>query len=110
MHALHSTSHFFSHRHHTLGVFRLQRFEFGKSQDVNSAALGHEQQEQFCESQGGRLPTRDELCPNYDQNVASVPALGCENDRSWVPYAGNTNNWVYIGCEGMDHWNEYTIV
>ena len=97
---------FSSHRHNALlvGVYRLQRFDFGKSSGVNSAADGHTQQEEYCKAKGGRLPTWDELCPDYNKDSASDPTLGCEDDHSWVSYEGNTNNWMYIGCDVHGHW------
>ena len=95
---------------------KLKRFHFGKStKNVKNHADAHKQQDAFCKSKGGQLPQREELCPNYARNKASTPALGCENSHSWVPYAGSTDQWMYIGCphtgalpckDHMAHHNE----
>ena len=74
----------------------------GKSTSARSHTEAHRQQSAFCKSKGGRLPTRDELCPNYDASKASAPALGCEKSQSWVPVAGSSDNWMFIGCAGTD--------
>ena len=83
---------------------KLKRFDVGKSKGANSHTVAHQQQDAFCKSKGGRLPTRKELCPNYNAAKASTPALGCEKSHSWVPYAGNRDQWMYIGCPGTGHF------
>merc|ERR1719174_510923 len=83
---------------------KLKRFDVGKSKGANSHTVAHRQQDAFCKGKGGRLPTRKELCPNYNARKASTPALGCEKSHSWVPYAGNTDQWMYIGCPGTGHY------
>ena len=80
-----------------------ERFHYGKSTNANSHEKAHEQEEAFCKAKGGRLPTRTELCPSYNANAATRPALGCENSHSWMPYAGNRNQWMYVGCAGTGH-------
>merc|ERR1719174_2829934 len=82
----------------------LKRFKVGKSKGANSHTVAHQQQDSFCKAKGGRLPTRKELCPNYNAAKASTPALGCEKSHSWVPYAGNSDQWMYIGCPGTGHF------
>ena len=67
------------------------------------ACTAHEQEEAFCKAKGGRLPTRLELCPSYSANAATSPALGCENSHSWMPYAGDRDQWMYVGCAGTGH-------
>ena len=75
---------------------KLQRYNVSKSKGTNSPTVAHQQQDAFCKAKGGRLPTREELCPNYDAGKASAPALGCDDSASWVPYAGDTDQWMYI--------------
>merc|ERR1719362_652573 len=83
---------------------KLKRFKVGKAKGAKSHTDSHNQQNAFCKSKGGRLPTRQELCPKYDKSKASLPALGCEKSHSWVPYAGGTDQWMYIGCPGTGHY------
>merc|ERR1712226_383442 len=83
---------------------KLQRFKVGKSSGANSHVVAHQQQDAFCKSKGGRLPTLNELCPKYTKDKASKPALGCEKSHSWVPYAGSRDQWMYIGCPGTGHY------
>ena len=91
-------------------ALKLKRFVIGKSTTAKTQAEAYNQQSAFCKDKGGRLPTLKELCPKYNESKGTSPALGCEKALSWVPYAGSTENWMYIGCVGaarhhlcMDH-------
>merc|ERR1711904_591603 len=75
----------------------LKRFRYRQSKNAKSHTEAYNHQSKFCESEGGRLPTRTELCPK------DKPAFGCERSHSWVPYAGSADNWMYIGCPGTGH-------
>merc|ERR1712096_423277 len=87
----------------TPGKFELKRFKVGKSTGANSHAVAHTQQNNFCKSKGGRLPTQAELCPAYNKGKATTPTNGCEKSHSWVPYSNNKDMWMYIGCPGTGH-------
>ena len=80
----------------------IKRFQVGSPTDADSSTVSYQQQDAFCKSKGGRLPTLQELCPSYNKDKATTPALGCENSHSWVPYAGNEDQWMFIGCPGTE--------
>ena len=70
----------------------LQRFHYGKSTSASSHAVAHQQEKAFCESKGGRLPTRLELCPSYS---ASSTLISLRR----VPAAGNLASLTsFCGC------------
>ena len=62
---------------------KLKRFVVGKSTSAKTQAEAYNQQSAFCKNKGGRLPTKAELCPAYDESKETSTVLGCEKAHSW---------------------------
>ncbi|CAB9515004.1 Cupin superfamily protein [Seminavis robusta] len=63
-------------------------------QETNGLAIGWTAAQEFCNSQGGKLASKEEICPS----TTSTPVDGIQTpDNQWAPISDGLNKWINVG-------------